>query len=109
MKQLPSPPAVLDVEQRLERSKRQLHEQLNQAQSTLHSTLTRPSSLLMVTGIGALLGMWIARRRKKTTKPSSASEGFPIRSLVFALLTRFILQRIEKRSHTDGEGTRPGE
>src|SRR5688572_11203642 len=99
MKLFPVASSTLRAEQRLEQSKQQLRQQVDQVQSTLHSTLTQPSSLLVVTGISALVGVWLARR--KTAAVASGGAGFPVQSLVFALLMHFIVQRIEKRSCAD--------
>jgi hypothetical protein len=101
MKLFPAAFSTQRAEQRLEQSKQRLHQQLDHIQSTLNSTLTQPSSLLIVTGVSALLGAWLARRKTKVVASGSISAGFPVRSLVFTLLLHFILERITKRSRAD--------
>jgi hypothetical protein len=90
MKLFSTTPSVLDAEQRLEQSKQQLHRQLDQIQSGL----TLLSSLLAIGGVGAMLGSWLARRKVTMAAPDTGGGRFPVRSLVFTLLMRFILQRI---------------
>jgi hypothetical protein len=93
----PASSAVLIAEQRLEQSKQQLRQQLRQTRSTL----TKPSSRLIVTGIGVLLGIWLARR-KTAIVTSSIAKAWPlVRSTVFALLIRFVAQRMTKRTRAD--------
>jgi hypothetical protein len=86
--------SVADTERRLEQSKRHLRQQVSEIQSGL----TGPSSLLAIAGIGALLGSWAARRKISGTSAGAANAKFPIRSVLFALLIRFVLRRIAKHS-----------
>ncbi len=96
MKMFHTTSAVLGAEYRLEQSKRQLGEQMDQ----VRSTLMQPSSLLVVTALGALLGFWSARRKTAAVASGSADNGagpWPlVRSTVFALLIRFVAQRLAK-------------
>ena len=87
---------VVVVEQRLERSKQQLRQQLDQARSTLNSTLVQPSSLLVVTGMGALLGIWLTRGKATAVRFGIASAWPLVRSTLFALLIRFVVQHITR-------------
>ena len=85
MKLFPTTPSVLDAEQRLEQSKRQFRQQVDRAQSTLIGR----SSLLVVTGVSALLGSWLARRK-------IVSLAGPLQGLLLAFLARFVLRRIKR-------------
>jgi len=87
---------VVVVEQRLERSKQQLRQQWDQARSTLNSTLVQPSSLLVVTGMGALLGIWLTRGKATAVRFGIASAWPLVRSTLFALLIRFIVQHVTR-------------
>lgn len=92
----PAASAVLVVEQRLERSKQQLRQQLDQARSTFNSTLAQPSSLLVVTGMGALLGIWLTRGKAAAVRFGIASAWPLVRSTLFALLIRFVVQHVTR-------------
>jgi len=88
--------SVPDAERKLEQSKRQVRQQLDKAQSTLITT----SSVLIVTGIAAFAGLWLARK-KIAAATISTGAGLAVWSPVLASLVRFISERVTKRSRDD--------
>jgi hypothetical protein len=101
MKIFPSGSPVLLAEQRLEQSKQQLHQQLGQARSALKSIVSQPWRQLIVIGIVALAGFWLARGKTAVARFVGASLWPPVQSLVIALLIRFVTQRMARRESAD--------
>lgn len=101
MKMFPAGSPVRIAEHRLEQSKQRLRRQLYQARWGLNSKLAKPSNLLIVTGVGALLGIWLARRKAAVAMSDVAGAWSPVWSLVFPLLIRFVMQRITKRARAE--------
>lgn len=85
---------IAAAESRLAQAKRDAHTSFTQVRSAIDSRLTQPSSLLVVTGVGALLGVWFARRNKRATRQAGVSAWAPIVGVVLTLLTRFGMQRL---------------
>lgn len=54
------------AERRVKQAKLQSRAHFAQVRSAIRARLARPSSLLLATGLGALLGVWFARRRNRT-------------------------------------------
>lgn len=104
MKLFPAAAPVLAVERRLAHSKRQLHQQLNQTRSTLNWTPSQPLSLLIATGIGTVLGIWLARGKTAIVTSIIASIRPVVRSLLITLLVRFLLQRMTHGVARSGAG-----
>lgn len=84
---------IFAAERRLEQAKRQSLESFAHIRSAIRSRLAQPSSLLMATGLGALLGVWFARRSKPRVKHEGVSAWTPIVGLVSTYLLRFAIQR----------------
>lgn len=85
---------IVVAECRLAQAKRESREDFSQVRSAIGSRLAQPSSLFVVTGLGALLGVWFARRNKPQAKQEGVSAWAPILGVVFTLLIRFSLQRL---------------
>jgi len=94
MKRPPTRSAIFSAECRLAQSRRASHESFAQVRSAMRSRLAQPSSLLVATGLGALFGVWFARRNKPRVKQGAVSVRAPIVGLVSTLLVRFGLQRL---------------
>jgi hypothetical protein len=92
MKPWPARSDIFSSECRLARSILESRASFAQARSTLRTRLTKPSSLLVVTGAGALFGVWLARRTKARSGQDTVSARVPILGPVSTLLTRFGLQ-----------------
>jgi lipopolysaccharide export LptBFGC system permease protein LptF len=85
---------INSAECRLVQSRRASRESFAQMRSAIRSRLAQPSSLLVTTGLGALLGVWFARRHRPRVKQDAVSVRAPIVGLVSTLLLRFGLQRL---------------
>lgn len=85
---------IVSAECRLAQSKRESRENFAQVRSAVGSRLAQPSSLLVVTGLGTLLGVWFARRNEPRDKQESVSAWAPIVGVAFTLLIRFGIQRL---------------
>ena len=85
---------IFSAECQLAQSKRASRESFAQVRSAVHSRLAQPSSLLMATGLGALLGVWFARRSKPRVKHEGVSAWAPIVGLASTYLIRFAMQRL---------------
>ncbi len=94
MKPRPTRSDIFSAEYRLAHSKLESRASFAQLRSALHSRLTKPSSLLVVTGLGALFGAWFARRAGPRVKPDAVPVRAPIVGLVYTFLIRFGLQRL---------------
>jgi glutamate-1-semialdehyde aminotransferase len=67
--------AILAAERQLEESKRAFREDRSRLRSALRARLARPSTLVAVSAVGALIGVWFARRNK--TAPSKSQDAAP--------------------------------
>lgn len=85
---------IAAAESRLAQTKRDARASFTHVRSAIGARLTQPSSLLVVTGVGALLGVWFARRNKLPARQAGVSVWAPIVGVVFTLLTRFGMQRL---------------
>lgn len=85
---------IAAAESRLAQAKHDARASFAHVRSAIGSRLTQPSSLLVVSGVGALLGVWFARRNKRAAKQDGVSAWAPIVGVVFTLLTRFGMQRL---------------
>lgn len=93
------------AERRIEQAKRQARENFAQVRSAIRSRLARPSSLLVATGMGALLGVWFARRNKPPVEKQGVSAWAPIVGVVSTLILRFAMQRlVEPHLRPDSPG-----
>jgi hypothetical protein len=82
------------AESRLAQAKCASRESFAQVRSAIRSRLAQPSSLLIATGVGALLGVWFARPGNSQLKQDADSVPAPIVGLVSTLLVRFGIQRL---------------
>lgn len=94
MKRSPTRSDIFSAECRLAQAKRVSRASFAQLRSAIGSRLAQPSSLLVATGAGSLLGVWFARRNKSPLKQDVVSARTPIVGLVSTLLMRFGLQRL---------------
>lgn len=85
---------VAVAEARLAQAKRDARASIADVRATLYSRLTHPSSLLAVTGIGTLVGVWFARRSKRASPQDGVSAWTPMVGIVSTLLTRLGMQRL---------------
>lgn len=101
---------IVAAECRLAQTKRESRVSFVQLRSAIGLRLAQPSSLLVVTGLGAVLGVWFARRNESQAKQEGVSAWAPILGVVFTLLIRFSLQRISDactRPRTDATPDHP--
>ena len=85
---------INSAECQLAQARRTSRESFAQVRSAIGSRLAQPSSLLVATGLGTLLGVWFARRNKPSVKQDAVSARTPIVGLVSTQLMRFGLQRL---------------
>ena len=84
---------INSAECQLAQARRTSRESFAQVRSAIGSRLAQPSSLLIATGVGALLGVWFARPGNSQIKQDADSVPAPIVGLVSTLLVRFGIQR----------------
>jgi hypothetical protein len=92
MKPWPSRFDIFSAECRVAHSKLATRARFAQLRSALRSRLVKPSSLLVATSAGALLGVWFARRHKPQDKQEGVSVWAPIVGLASTLFIRFGMQ-----------------
>lgn len=97
MKLFPDRSAIPEAERQLAQAKIDSHASIAQVRSAIGVRLAQPSSLLVVTGLGALLGVWFARRNKPRDKQDGVSVWAPIVGVASTLLIRFAMQRLAER------------
>lgn len=85
---------VLQAERQLEQAKRESHANVASLRSAIRSRLAQPSSLLVMTTLGAVLGVWLARRNKPRVESENISAWGPIVGMVSTYLGRFGMQRL---------------
>lgn len=85
---------ILVAEHQLEKSKHEARDRYRRVQSALRSRLGRPLSLLVVAGVGALIGVWFARRNKTRRTPDGIAASPPLADLVSAFFIRFGMRRL---------------
>ena len=85
---------IFSAECQLAQSKRASRESFAQVRSAIGSRLVQPSSLLVATGLGTLLGVWFARRHRPRINQDVVSVRAPSLGMVSTLLMRFGLQRL---------------
>lgn len=85
---------ILTAERQLARAQLETRVGFERVRLAVRARLARPSSLLVATGLGALLGVWLARRNKTPVGPETVVEPAPLPGLVTAFLIRFGLQRL---------------
>ncbi len=89
MKSLPTQFDIASAESQLAQSKRVTRASFAQVRSIVHSRLARPSSLLIVTGLGILVGVWFARRNN----PRVTQDAVPVKTSVVGWVTAYLLRR----------------
>ena len=94
MKRSPTRSDIFFAEYRLVQAKHVSRASFAQLRSAIRSRLAQPSSLLVASCAGALLGVWFARRNKPQLKPDAVSVQAPIVGLVYTLLVRLGMQRL---------------
>ena len=97
MKRWPTQSEILSAESQLAHNQLVARERLAQVRSAIRSRMVQPSSLLVVTGLGALLGVWFARRSKPRDKQDGVSVWAPIAGVASTLLIRFAMQHLAER------------
>jgi len=97
MKHWPTRSEIFSAESQLAHSQLVAREHLVQVRSAIRSRLVQPWSLLAVTGLGALLGVWFARRGKLRDKQDGVSAWAPIAGVAFTFLIRFAVQHLAER------------
>lgn len=97
MKLWPTRSEIFSAECQLAHSQLVAREHLAQARTAIRSRLVQPWSLLAVTGLGALLGTWFARRIKPRDKQSGVSAWAPIAGVAFTFLVRFAVHHLAER------------
>lgn len=94
MKRWPTQFDVISAERQLANVKREAGERIAQVRSAVRSRLTQPSTLFVVTSLGALLGARFARRNETRARQEAVSVRAPIVGLVYTTLIRFGLQHL---------------
>lgn len=84
---LSSRSAVRAAERRLEQSKRESVQHYRHARSALRALAGHPAFLPIVTGVGALLGIWFATRRRNT-RVLQGRKPAPLRGTVAGWIVR---------------------
>lgn len=97
MKHWPTRSEIFAAECQLAHNQLVAREHMAQVQSAIHARLVQPSSLLAVTGMGALLGVWFARRNRPRDKQGGVSAWAPIAGVAFTFLIRFAVQQLAER------------
>ena len=97
MKHWPTRSEIISAESQLAHSQLVAREHLAQVRTAIRARLVQPWSLLTVTGLGALLGVWFARRGKLRDKQDGVSAWAPIAGVAFTLLIRFAVQHLAER------------
>jgi hypothetical protein len=96
--------AILVAERQLEESRRAFQEDRVHLRSALRARLARPSTLLAVSAVGALIGIWFAHRNKAAppTSQDAASDSPSLTSSVSSLVATYgipILAGLWERFH----------
>lgn len=84
------------AERRIGQAKRQSRAHFAQVRLAIRARLARPSSLLVATGAGTLLGVWFARRNRTAPRavPPGVSAWTPIVGVLSTLVLRYAVQRL---------------
>lgn len=85
---------ILAAERQLARAQLETRAGLDRVRLAIRARLARPSSLLVATGLGVLLGVRFARRNKTPVEPGMVAKPAPLPGLVTAFLIRFGLHRL---------------
>lgn len=97
MRSMPARSAILTAECQLAQAKCETREHFVQVRSAIRARVAKPSSVLAMTGVGALFGVWLARRNKPQIKQQGVSAWTPIAGiagLTSSYLSRFGMQRL---------------
>jgi hypothetical protein len=94
MKRWPTRFDIFSAECQLAQTKLVSRASFAQVRSTIRTRLAQPSSIFVVTSLGALLGIWFARRNKPRVRQEAVSVRVPIVDLLSTLFIRFGLQRL---------------
>lgn len=80
---------VVTAERRLASAKRETGERIAQVRLAVRLRLTKPSTLILVTGLGALFGAWFTRRIETQAEKGPVAVRTPMAGLVYSMLIRF--------------------
>ncbi len=97
MRYMPTRSAILTAECQLAQAKCETRENFVQVRSAVRARVAKPSSVLAMTGAGALFGVWLARRNKPQITQKGVSAWTPIAGiagLTSSYLSRIGMQRL---------------
>lgn len=92
MKRWPTRFDLISAERQLAKAKREAGEHITQVRSAVRSRLTQPSTIFVVTGVGAVLGAWFARRNETRAGQESVSARASIVGILYSYLFHFGLR-----------------